>query len=77
VIRCVNRNELQAYLKANGIETLIHYPVPPHLQKAYQSYHHLKLPVTEKIHNEVLSLPISSLLNMEEMKKIVDVINTF
>lgn len=77
VIRCANRRELQNYMHDSGIQTLIHYPVPPHLQKAYKAYSHVRLPITEKIHNEVLSLPISSLLTMEEMKKIVDVINKF
>ncbi len=77
VIRCAQRDELQTYLKSNGIQTLIHYPVPPHLQKAYEEYNLMELPITEKIHNEVLSLPISSLLTMDEMKKIVDAINKF
>lgn len=77
VIRCAQRDELQAYLKSNEIQTLIHYPVPPHLQKAYKEYNQIRLPITEKIHNEVLSLPISSLVTMDEMQKVVDVINKF
>lgn len=77
VVRCQTRNELQAYLEENGIQTLIHYPVPPHLQEAYQAYNHLRFPITEQIHHEVLSLPISSVLQTAEMRKIADVINKF
>ncbi len=77
VVRCEHRNDLQAFLEKNGIQTLIHYPVPPHLQKAYPSYNHLNFGITEKIHREVLSLPISSVLTTGEMQKIVEVINTF
>jgi dTDP-4-amino-4,6-dideoxygalactose transaminase len=76
-VRCERRNELQAYLKDNGIQTLIHYPIPPHLQEAYQSFNHLHFPITEKIHKEVLSLPISSLLTADEIKKITETINSF
>jgi dTDP-4-amino-4,6-dideoxygalactose transaminase len=77
VVRCEKRKELQAYLEEHGIQTLIHYPVPPHLQEAYQSFNHLHFPVTEKIHAEVLSLPISSVLQPAEMQKIAEVINKF
>ena len=77
VVRCEKRDELQAYLENNGIQTMIHYPLPPHLQQAYQSYNHLHFPITEKIHAEVLSLPISSVLQIEEMQKVADVINKF
>ena len=77
VVRCEKRDELQTYLEDNGIQTLIHYPVPPHLQQAYQSFNHLHFPITEKIHKEVLSLPISSLLTADEMKTITDTINRF
>lgn len=77
VIRCAERKRLQDYLKDNGVQTLIHYPIPPHLQEAYKPYNRLALPITEQIHHEVLSLPISSLLTPEEMKHIADLINTF
>lgn len=77
VIRCADRDKLQAWLTANGIQTLIHYPIPPHLQEAYKEYNHLKYPITEKIHAEVLSLPISSILTLEEQQKVVEVINAF
>ena len=77
VIRCTQREALQAYLQEQGIQTLIHYPIPPHKQKAYQEWNQLSFPVTEKIHNEVLSLPISPVLTMEEAAQVVNVINQF
>lgn len=77
VIRTSNRNELQNYLLENGIETLIHYPIPPHKQKCYKQLNNLKLTITEKIHNEVLSLPISPVMTNEEIQKVVKTINLF
>ena len=59
VIRTSNREDLQAYLTQNDIHTVIHYPVPPHQQKALKDFNNLSFPITEKIHNEVLSLPMS------------------
>lgn len=75
VIRTENRKELQDFLKENGIESMIHYPVPPHKQKALKNWNHLSFPITEKIHNEVLSLPISPVLIKEEIDFIVKKIN--
>lgn len=77
VVRCEQRNELQLHLEKSGIQTLIHYPIPPHLQKAYAQYNQLHFPVTEQIHQEVLSLPISSVLTDEEMKKVAEAVNQF
>lgn len=77
VIRTNYRNELQQYLTNSGVQTLIHYPVPPHKQKAYQQYHNLDLPITEEIHNTVLSLPINPVLEENEYKIIADLINAF
>lgn len=71
------RNELQQYLFDNEIQTMIHYPIPPHLQKCYSEWNRLQLPVTEQIHLEELSLPISPVVTEDEMKKIVDTINKF
>lgn len=76
-ILCKQRNELQQYLKEDGIETLIHYPIPPHKQKAYEDWGERSFPITEKIHAEELSLPISQVITDEEVKKVVEVINTF
>ncbi|TLE09052.1 DegT/DnrJ/EryC1/StrS family aminotransferase [Helicobacter bilis] len=77
VVRCEERERFQAYLKDNGIETIIHYPIPPHKQVAYKEYNHLSLPITEKIHREVLSLPISPVMSKEQAERVVSVINEF
>ena len=77
VIRTENRDDLQEYLLKNGIETLIHYPIPPHKQKALSDFNHLSLPITEKIHQEVLSLPISSVLTEDEISNIIQTLNCY
>ncbi len=77
VIRSKKRNELQEYLKKHGIETIIHYPIPPHKQKAFEIYNNIDLPITESIHQEVLSLPIYPYLTKLEVSKIISVINKF
>lgn len=77
VIRTQNRNELQHYLNENGIETLIHYPVPPHQQKALSHWNHLSFPITEMIHNEVLSLPMSPVMTDDEVTKVITVLNQY
>lgn len=77
VIRTANRNRLQQYLTDKGIQTLIHYPVPPHKQEAYKEYNHLSFPVTEAIHNEVLSLPISPVLTNEEINAVTQALNSY
>ena len=69
------RNELQSYLTKNGIQTLIHYPIPPHQQKCYTEFNKLSFPITERIHSEELSLPISQVITIEEVKFIVQTIN--
>lgn len=75
VIRHSNRDRLQKYLTDNDIQTMIHYPVPPHKQNAYRECCQLNLPVTEKIHREVLSLPISPTLHLNDFKTVVKVLN--
>jgi len=77
VIRSSKRDELQKYMNDNDIQTLIHYPIPPYKQKAYKELNNLSFPITEKIHKEVLSLPISPVMSNEEMKKVVEVLNNF
>ncbi len=77
VIRHTQREKLQEYLKNKEIQTLIHYPIPPHKQKAYIEYNHLTYPITEKIHDEVLSLPISQVLSNAEAEKVVNDLNCF
>lgn len=77
VIRSSERDALQNYLTENGIQTLIHYPIPPHKQQAYHEYNHLSFPITEKIHEEVLSLPVSPVMEDEEVRKVIEVLNKF
>ena len=79
VVRTPEREALQEYLQANGIGTLIHYPVPPHLQPAYQELGLLEgsFPITERIHNEVLSLPMGPHLSTMELERVVDAIQSF
>jgi dTDP-4-amino-4,6-dideoxygalactose transaminase len=77
VIRTNKRDELQQYLLDNGIQTVIHYPVPPHKQKAFSDWNHMSFPITEKIHYEVLSLPISPVLTREEVGFIVSILNNY
>lgn len=77
VIRTQNRLDLQEYLHKKGIQTVIHYPIPPHNQKALSLWNHLSFPITQKIHDEVLSLPISPVLTMDEVSYIVAVLNKY
>lgn len=77
IIRTENREALQAYLTENGIQTLIHYPIPPHRQQAYKEWNDMSFPISEKIHQEVLSLPISPVMSDEEVDKIIEIINKF
>ncbi|GIZ10128.1 DegT/DnrJ/EryC1/StrS aminotransferase family protein [Flavobacterium sp. UMI-01] len=77
VIRTKNRLELQQYLLDNHIETMIHYPIPPYRQKALKEWHSNSFPITDLIHQEVLSLPISSVLTMDEVEIIISTINKY
>lgn len=77
-IFCTSRDDLQKYLTDNGIQTLIHYPIPPHKQGCYQSlFGNLSLPITEDIHQHELSLPISPSLKYDEVLKVVHLVNRF
>jgi len=69
------RDELQQHLKNNGIQTLIHYPIPPHKQLCYQEYNEMSYPITEKIHDEELSLPISPVMTDNEISSVIAAIN--
>ena len=77
VIRYPDRDRLQQYLSENGIQTLIHYPIPPHKQKAYKEWNQLCFPITEKIHQEVLSLPISQVMPDYEVENVINLLNHF
>lgn len=77
VIRTPDRDRLQKFLIEKGIQTLIHYPVPPHKQYAFKELNEKSFPTTERIHKEILSLPISGVQTMEETNEIVRVLNDF
>lgn len=77
VIRCENRDALQNGLSEKNIQTLIHYPIAPHKQKAYKEYNIISFPITEKIHSEVVSLPISPVMPDEEVAKVIEAVNEF
>ena len=76
-ILCPERDRLQQYLTAQGIQTLIHYPIPPHKQECYKEWNTMNLPVTEQIHQQELSIPISQVLTDQEVREIVGILNTF
>ena len=77
VIRTKHREALQKYLTEHEVQTLIHYPIPPHKQHAYKEWNDLSLPISEQIHAEVLSLPIGPTLSIEDAKKVVQLCNGF
>ncbi|MDA7704900.1 DegT/DnrJ/EryC1/StrS family aminotransferase [Rickettsiales bacterium] len=76
-IRAENRDNLQDYLSQNNIQTMVHYPIAPHKQKAYKELSDLQFPITEKIHNQIISLPISSIIDIKDISYISDLINKF
>ena len=76
-IFCEKRDELQEFLKENGIQTLIHYPIPPHKQECYKTWNNLSYPITEKIHAQELSIPMNQIVTELEAKQVVDAINKF
>ena len=77
VVRTKQRDNFQKYLLDNEIQTIIHYPIPPHKQECYKLWNNLSYPITEEIHKSVLSLPISPVMSDDEVKKVVEVINEY
>lgn len=77
VVRTKHRDAFQTYLSEKGIQTLIHYPIPPHQQEAYKELNSIRLPLTEAIHKEVLSLPMGATINNEEVDAVIAAINSF
>lgn len=77
VIRHPKRDELQKHLTNNGIQTLIHYPIPPNKQLAYKALNHLDFPITDTIHSQVLSLPLNPILSEKEVEQVIEAINNF
>ena len=76
-IRTLERDRLREYLSAAGIETMVHYPVPPHKQKAYSEWSDRTYCISEQIHREILSLPISQVMKEEEVKRVIETLNSF
>lgn len=76
-IFCERRDELQVYLTKNGVQTLIHYPIPPHKQECYVDWNDRSYPITEKIHEQELSIPMNQAVSKEEAAIVVDLLNSF
>ena len=76
-VLCERRDELQRYLREHGVETQIHYPIPPHKQRCYAEWNHLSLPITEQISAQELSLPCNSVMTNEDANNIVALLNSF
>jgi len=76
-IRCADRNRLKEYLKENGIQTIIHYPIPPHKQNCYKEMNKLSFPITEKIHNEILSIPMSQVMSRADIDNVISLLNSW
>ena len=74
-VLCQHRDELQRYLSENGVQTMVHYPIPPHRQQCYRDMAHLSLPVTERIHAEELSIPLNQTLSPADIGTVVDLLN--
>lgn len=77
VIKTRCRDELWKYLTDNDIQVLIHYPIPPHKQEAYEEWGEMQLPISEELHEEILSLPISSTLCLNDILKLINIVNNF
>lgn len=76
-ILCEERDRLQAYLTELGVQTIIHYPIPPHKQECYKEWNDREYPITERIHTQELSLPISPVITDAEVQQVIDIINQF
>ena len=76
-VRTARRDAFQAYLNEKGVQTVIHYPIPPHRQPAYTEWHELSLPITEKIHDTIISLPISPVMTDDEVSEVIVAVNAW
>ena len=76
-VLCRRRDELQRYLADGGVQTVIHYPIPPHRQLCYTEFGGLSLPVTERIHREELSIPLNQTMQEEEVDKVISLLDGF
>jgi len=76
-VLCTRRDQLRQYLLDHGVETEVHYPIPPHKQQGYKEWNQLSFPVTERIHREELSLPCNPAITKEEASYVADLVNGF
>lgn len=76
-ILCEKRDELKAYLSGHGVQTEVHYPIAPHKQRCYESWAGMQLPVTEQIHRQELSLPMSPALDEKEQDYVIELLNNY
>ena len=76
-VMCERRDELQEYLAENGVQTMIHYPIPPRRQQCYEEWAGMSLPVTEQIHARELSIPCNQVLEKREVLTIIELLNSF
>ena len=76
-ILCERRDALQQFLSEHGVETLIHYPIPPHRQACYRGWGNMSFPVTERIHYQELSLPCNQMTTVADAERIIKLLNTF
>jgi len=77
VVLVEDRDHFMNYLKDNAIETMIHYPIPPHQQQALKAFKSVQFPITEEIHKHAVSLPLNPVLTPDEVLKVIEIVNTF
>lgn len=77
VVQTAERDAFQQYLADHGVQSLIHYPIPPHKQACYKTWNSRSYPITERLHHQVLSLPISPVMTQDEVKRVVETINNY
>lgn len=77
VVRTIRRDALAEHLRQYGIQTLVHYPTPPHKQKAYEEWNESSYPISERIHNEVLSLPMGPTITNDDAERVANIVNSF
>jgi dTDP-4-amino-4,6-dideoxygalactose transaminase len=77
VVRCPHRDALRQHLQAHGIQSQVHYPIPPHRQPAYIALRDIPLPLTDRLHREVLSLPMGPTLDEDAVDRVIEACQTF
>ena len=77
VVRVENRDKFQSHMSKHNVDTMIHYPIPPHKQDAYLNYNSLSLPITEKIHKEVVSLPMGPTMDNADISRVIEAVNSY